>query len=102
MPRRDDEVFPITDAPESAVRDRQRRTRRYLISMAVRIVCLIAAVFVEGPLRWVLVVGAVVIPYVAVVSANVITKSRATDRLPPLIVTDTRQLPANHPDRTHS
>ncbi len=43
---------------------------RYAISMAIRTVCVVLAVVVDGPLRWVFVAGAVLLPYVAVVLAN--------------------------------
>jgi len=43
---------------------------RYLISMGIRTACFVLAVFVEGPIRWVLVAAAVVLPYVSVVFAN--------------------------------
>ena len=47
------------------------RQRRYLISMSLRTVCFIAAVLVgPGALRWVLVAGAVFLPFFAVVMAN--------------------------------
>jgi hypothetical protein len=39
--------------------------------MAVRTACFIGAVLVgPGPLRWVLVLGAFILPYIAVVMAN--------------------------------
>jgi hypothetical protein len=54
------------------------RQRRYLISMAVRTACVIGAVAAgPGVLRWVLVAGAVLLPYVAVVFAN--TRARTND-----------------------
>jgi hypothetical protein len=61
----------ITTAPENPHDDLVRRRRRYLISMAVRTLCFIGAIAVgSGWLRWVLVIGALVLPYVAVVMAN--------------------------------
>jgi hypothetical protein len=47
-----------------------RREIRYLLSMGVRTACFVSAILVSGPLRWVLVVAAFVLPYVAVVMAN--------------------------------
>ncbi len=38
--------------------------------MTIRTACFIGAILVEGPLRWVLVAGAVFLPYIAVVMAN--------------------------------
>src|SRR5690606_15523282 len=46
------------------------RATRYLISMGVRTACVIGAAFTEDLLRWVLVAGAVLLPYIAVVLAN--------------------------------
>ena len=61
----------ITTAPMSAADDIAGRQRRYLISMAIRTACVVGAVAVgPGVLRWVLVAGAVLLPYVAVVFAN--------------------------------
>lgn len=51
--------------------------RRYLFSMAVRTACVILAVVVSGPFRWFFVVGAVVLPYIAVVMANAVGGKRA-------------------------
>ena len=45
--------------------------RRYLISMSVRVVCLVLAIFVlHGALRLIGVALAVVLPWIAVVLAN--------------------------------
>lgn len=61
----------ITTAPANQHDDIDRRRRRYLISMSIRTLCFLGAVFVgDGWLRWVLVAGAFLLPYVAVVMAN--------------------------------
>ncbi|GAA1918214.1 DUF3099 domain-containing protein [Nocardioides hwasunensis] len=60
----------ITTARSSAAEDMRSRQRRYAWSMSIRLVCFIAAVFVPGPMRWVLVVAAVFLPLFAVVVAN--------------------------------
>ncbi len=64
------EVFTITDAQRSLSDEQTGRTRRYLVSMGIRTVCVVAAIFVPGWPRWVLIAGAVVLPYLAVVVAN--------------------------------
>lgn len=70
QPKRD-EVVRITDAPQNAADDLERRKRNYLISMAIRTLSFIGAVAVgPGVLRWVLIAAAVFLPYVAVVFAN--------------------------------
>ncbi len=64
------EVFTITDAQRALSVEQTGRTRRYLISMGIRTVCVLAAIVVPGWPRWFLIAGAVVLPYLAVVVAN--------------------------------
>lgn len=63
-------VQSITGAQEPLADDIARRTHRYLVQMTIRVVCFIGAVVVDHWTRWLLLVGAVVLPYVAVVLAN--------------------------------
>jgi len=64
----------VTEAHPSRSADIAYRERRYLIMMAVRVVCFVAAVIVfakgGGWLTAIPAVGAIVIPYFAVVFAN--------------------------------
>ena len=60
----------ITTARRSLSQEQAGRTRKYLISMGIRTVCVIAAIFVPGWPRWVFIAGAVFLPYFAVVIAN--------------------------------
>ena len=66
----------ITSLPPSPEQERKGRMVRYGIAMGVRLVCIILAFFVQG--WWLLlpVLGAVILPYVAVVVANVQMNSR--------------------------
>jgi hypothetical protein len=65
------DVVRITTAPESPGSEMAHRQKRYMISMGIRTLCFIAAIAIgQGWLRWVLVAGAFVLPYVAVVMAN--------------------------------
>jgi len=65
------EVVSITSAPPSPRQELGQRERRYIVSMAIRTACFVAAVVVgPGWLRWVLVAGAFLLPYVAVIMAN--------------------------------
>lgn len=69
--RDDSEPVRITTAASSRREDIDGRVRGYLISMGLRLVCFVGAVAVgPGWLRWVLMAGAVFLPYVAVVMAN--------------------------------
>jgi hypothetical protein len=61
----------ITTASTSAAADIAARQKRYVLAMSFRTVCFVAAIFVT--ITWarvVLVVAALVLPYVAVVMAN--------------------------------
>lgn len=63
----------ITTAGVKRSEEIDGRVRTYLVSMTIRVVCFVAAVAVgPGILRWVLVAGAVLLPYVAVVMANAV------------------------------
>lgn len=63
-------VHRITDARRSAADDQHARFVKYTVSMSVRMVFIVLALIVDGPLLWVCIAGAVVLPYVAVVIAN--------------------------------
>jgi hypothetical protein len=43
---------------------------KYLIAMTIRVICIVAAIFVEGWLMWFCFAGAIFLPYFAVVIAN--------------------------------
>jgi uncharacterized membrane protein len=67
----DDQVHLVTSAQQPHSQEMSGRAQRYLISMAIRTVCLILAIFVAtGVLRWIFVGLAVLLPYVAVILAN--------------------------------
>lgn len=68
----------ITSLPESPDDERHRRMIQYSIAMGIRVLCVIACFFVHG--WWLLapLAGAVLLPYVAVVLANVGTSRSGT------------------------
>jgi hypothetical protein len=68
--RRDEPVQSVTTARPGHSDDIDARQRRYLLIMAVRIACIPPAIMVQGWLRWAFILGAVVLPYIAVVVAN--------------------------------
>ena len=80
-PGRPSDVQSITDAPRPHSDDLDARIHRYLISMGIRTICVVLAVVVDGWMRWVFVVGAIGLPYVAVVMANARGESRRTSRI---------------------
>ena len=72
--RHEDDAVRITTAAASRNEDIRKRQRRYLASMSLRTICFVGAVIVgEGVAMWILIFGAIFLPYVAVVMANAVT-----------------------------
>ena len=67
---RGDAVPRITAAPNPHTDEMHARMVKYSVSMGIRVVCLFLLFFVHGWLLWVVVAGAVVLPYFAVIIAN--------------------------------
>jgi hypothetical protein len=69
-----DDAVRITTAAESRNADIAVRQRRYLLSMSLRTLCFVGAIIASlAGVHWlwpILIVGALVLPYVAVVMAN--------------------------------
>jgi hypothetical protein len=92
----DPDVYRITSAAGSHSADMQQRAGRYLVSMLIRTICVVLVIVVPGPLRWVFAVGAVVLPYVAVIAANSVGDRRERP-LPPPPPAAGRSLPSPSP-----
>jgi len=60
----------ITTLPRSPEDDRHSRMLKYSVMMAIRVVCIALCLFVQGWWLLVCAVGAIALPYVAVVVAN--------------------------------
>lgn len=63
-------VYEITGARRGLTEDVNRRQIRYAISMGIRTVCFVLAIVTHGWLRAILLIGALVLPYLSVVYAN--------------------------------
>lgn len=63
-------VYRVTDARVPLSKDQAARHRRYLISMSIRSSCFVLCILTEGWLRWAFFIGAMVLPWIAVVIAN--------------------------------
>ena len=61
----------ITSLPLSPDEERHTRVVRYTVAMSVRMVCVLLAIFLHGWPQLIAIIGAVVLPYFAVVIANV-------------------------------
>ncbi|MGV3713398.1 DUF3099 domain-containing protein [Pseudolysinimonas sp.] len=72
----------LTDLPPSPADEQGARMRRYAITMGIRTLCVVAMLFTPG--WWLLVpaLGAVFLPYVAVVFANAVTRRRGAIESP--------------------
>jgi small neutral amino acid transporter SnatA (MarC family) len=83
--RADDPVL-VTTAGKSPRQEQRERERRYLVTMAARVVCFILAIVLFGVgLRWIAafaVAGSLILPWVAVVAAN--AGPRRTEERPAL------------------
>jgi hypothetical protein len=60
-------VTSLGDSPEV---ERNKRFKSYFISMLIRFVCILLAVFIPFPYNLLAMVGAIFIPFFAVVNAN--------------------------------
>ena len=70
-------VYSVTSARTSLTDDQLARNRRYMWSMSIRVVCFVLCIVTEGWLRWTFFVGALVLPWIAVVIANAGREQRA-------------------------
>ncbi|MGY4856910.1 DUF3099 domain-containing protein [Cryobacterium sp. AP23] len=61
----------ITTLPLSPEEERRRRMIRYAVTMGIRMVCIVLMLFVHGWWLLVCALGAILLPYFAVVAANV-------------------------------
>jgi fatty-acid desaturase len=64
----------ITSLPQSPTEERHQRMVRYTIAMSIRMLCFILVFIVPGWWMLVCAIGAVVLPYFAVILANVSMK----------------------------
>jgi predicted tellurium resistance membrane protein TerC len=73
----------ITNLPLSPEAERRVRMIKYSIAMGIRVVCIVLMLFVQGWWLLVCAIGAITLPYFAVVIANVHSDPRGTAVLRP-------------------
>lgn len=66
----DPEVYSITEVSSGTSQEQKRRQATYLVGMGLRTVCFVGAIIASGTLRWILIGGAILLPYFCVVLAN--------------------------------
>ena len=76
---RQEPVHVITDADPGLTTDQRSRMRRYAIAMGIRTLCFVLCVVTPSPWRWGFAIGAVVLPYFAVIIANAGRERRDAD-----------------------
>lgn len=80
----------ITTLPRSPEDDRRARMIKYSITMGIRLVCVILCIFVRGWWLLLCAAGAVILPYIAVVLANVVdTRGSRVERPGSIVPVDT-------------
>ena len=83
----------ITSLPLSPEEERRSRMIKYSITMGIRVVCILLMLFVQGWWLLVCAVGAIVLPYIAVVIANVHADPRGDQVLRPGAIEVSRREP---------
>lgn len=63
-------VASVTSLPESPDTERKRRMQQYVVAMSIRTACVVLAVALPSPWLWLAAIGAIFLPYFAVVLAN--------------------------------
>jgi hypothetical protein len=69
----------ITNLPLSPDEERRRRMIKYSVAMGIRVLCIFALLFIPGWWKVIPAIGAVFLPYFAVVIANVGSDPRQAD-----------------------
>lgn len=91
------EVPSATNLPESPKGDQATRMRNYTISMTIRTLCFVLAIFTHGWIRWVFAIAAIILPYIAVVLANATNQRQISVRGSVQPGPTNRQLPSGRP-----
>ena len=75
----------VTSVEVSPEDDRRARFISYTIAMVIRVICVLLAMVVQGWLMWVFFAGAILLPYFAVVGANVVGSSKSKSKAAPVV-----------------
>ena len=88
----------ITTLPPSPEAERRSRMIKYTVMMSIRVVCIVCLLFAQGWWLAFFAVGAIVLPYIAVVVANVTTTRRGEEVVRPGILPIAPPTPAEPAD----
>ena len=73
--------FTVTSVTEAPKEERDQRMRKYVLTMSIRFICILAIPFVSGWWMLLCALGAIFLPYFAVVIANVKSSKTSEDAL---------------------
>lgn len=65
--------YKVTSVGVNPAKDRSHRMRVYFATMTLRMACIISLIWVRGPWIILVAIGAIVLPYVAVLIANAVS-----------------------------
>ena len=88
MASKSNKNFVITGVQRGNSDEQKGRRDRYIIGMSIRTICFIGAIVSSGVLQWVLLAGALFLPYIAVFIANA---GREWDKSPLLLRANRQQ-----------
>ena len=63
----------VTTLVDTPTQERRRRMVRYSVAMIIRVICIFLMLFVQGWLLVICAIGAIFLPYFAVILANAVT-----------------------------
>jgi hypothetical protein len=92
----------ITTLPLSPDEERRRRMIKYTVTMGIRMVCIVLMLFVQGWWLLVCALGAILLPYFAVIAANVHGDQRSQAVLRPGAVVLLPRPDATRPEDTRT
>lgn len=87
----------ITSLPRSPDDDRRARMIKYSVTMGIRLVCVFLCIFVRGWWLLLCAAGAVILPYIAVVLANVVDTRTARVERPGSVLPYEKERPDDKP-----
>ena len=72
------QIQSATSLPPSPDAERRTRMIKYLVAMSIRLICFVTAIFIHSLWALIPIIGAIVLPYIAVVLANTVVQPRVT------------------------
>lgn len=96
--------YKVTSVGVNPAKDRAYRMRMYFATMTLRVLCIVSLFWVRGPWIILVAIGAIVLPYVAVLIANAVSHvgGEAHETPTPLELTSGETIEATAPDEVRA